>query len=162
MRRPEIGGGDGTGGGYMPEWSEEQRERVAAQFRKVGGDWHGVMDLVDARGPLWFECLRCHRLRTIEEVAAAAPGRVWRCGKCGFEADGRDVWEYQTALLLNITEQPTCPPIMRDALARCGHLLYRISRGERDAVAEAGNAARHAVRALEHYADYQDWFHQAG
>jgi hypothetical protein len=78
----------------MPEWSDEQRERVAAQFRKVGGGWHGAMDLMDACGPLWFECLRCHRLRTI-------------------------------------------------------------------AVAGADEAS-HAVRALEHYADYEDWFHQAG
>jgi len=148
----------------MPEWSDEQRERVAAQFRKVGGGWHGAMDLMDACGPLWFECLRCHRLRTIAVAGAdeASGCRRWRCARCGFEADGRDVWEYQTAVLLNITESPHCPPIVRDALARCGHLLHRIAKNDRKAVAEAGDAARHAVRVLEHYADYEDWFHQAG
>ena len=101
-----------------------------------------------------------------EEVAGAAPGRdgaaTWRCRRCGFEADGRDVWEYQTAFLLDLTESPQCPPIVREALTRCGHILHRVSRGDRGAVAEAGNAARHAVRVLDHYADYQDWFHQAG
>ncbi|MFH0982625.1 MAG: hypothetical protein V2A79_13965 [Planctomycetota bacterium] len=122
--------------------------------------------LSDPRGPLWLECGACHRLRTIEEVADAAPGRdkaaLWRCKKCGFEADGRDMWEYHTTLLLNITEEPTCPPVVREVLAECGQLLYRISRGDRKAIAEAGDAARHAARVLEHYADYEDWFHQAG
>ena len=87
---------------------------------------------------------------------------MWRCGKCGFEASGREVWEYQTGLLLSISEVPDCPPIVREVLTRCGHLLYRISRGQRDAVAEAGNAARHAVRVLDHYGNYEDWFHRAG
>jgi hypothetical protein len=150
----------------MPEWSEEQRDRVAAQFRKVGGDWHGAMDLIDARGPLWFECLRCHRLRTIEEVADAAPGgdsgALWRCRKCGWSGTPGELYEYQTGLLLNLVETPDCPPIVREVLARCGHLLYRISRGQRDAVAEAGNAARHAVRVLDHFGAYEDWFHRAG
>ena len=151
----------------MPEWGDGRRGSVAAQFRRVGGgDWFESNGLTDPRGPLWMECLACHRLRTIEEVADAAPGgdraATWRRRRCGFEADGRDVWEYQTTLLLNITEQPTCPPIVREVLARCGRVLYRISRGDRDAIAEAGDAARHAVRILEHYADYDDWFHRAG
>jgi len=148
----------------MPEWNEEQRERVAAQFRKVGGGWHRAMDLMDACGPLWFECVHCHRLRTIAAAGAdeASGCRRWRCAKCRFEADGRDIWEYQTAVLLNITEQPTCPPIVREALMRCGKILHRISKNDRKAIGDAGDAARHAVRALEHYADYEDWFHQAG
>ena len=148
----------------MPEWSDEQRERVAAQFRKVGGDWHGVMDLMEARGPLWFECLRCHRLRTVgaADDGDAGGGQRWRCAECGFEADGRDVWKYQTNLLLNLVETPNCPPIVREVLAKCGQLLYRISRGQRDAIAEAGNAARHAVRVLDHYASHEDWFFRAG
>jgi hypothetical protein len=151
-------------GGGMTEWSDAQRKTVAAQFRKVGGGWHRAMDLMDARGPLWFECVCCHRLRTIAAAGAdeASGCWRWRCAECGFEADGRDAWEYQTVLLLNITEEPTCPPIVREVLARCGHLLYRISRGQRDAVAEAGNAARYAVRVLDHYGNYEDWFHRAG
>jgi hypothetical protein len=148
----------------MPEWSEEQRERVAAQFRKVGGGWHRAMDLMDACGPLWFECLRCHRLRTIAAVDAGEDGgdRRWRCGKCGFESSGREVREYQTGLLLSISEVPDCPPIVREALAKCGHILHRISRGDRDAIAETGNAARHAIRVLDHYGSHADWFHRAG
>jgi hypothetical protein len=150
----------------MPEWSEEQRERVAAQFRKVGGDWRDSNRLSDPRGPLWLECGACHRLRTIEEITDAAPGRdkaaMWRCKKCGFEASGRDVWEYQTGLLLNLTESPHCPPIVREVLERCGELLYRISRGQRDAVAGAGNAARHAVRVLDHYGPWDAWFCRMG
>ena len=51
---------------------------------------------------------------------------------------------------MNVTEQPTCPPIMRDALARCGHILHRIATNDRKAIAEAGDAARCAVRVLEH------------
>jgi len=148
----------------MPEWSDEQRERVTAQFRKVGGDWHGVMDLVDAHGPLWFECLRCHRLRTIAAAGdgGASGGRRWRCAECGFESSGREVWEYQTGLLLSISEVPDCPPIVREALAKCGHVLHRISRGDRGAVAEAGNAARHAVRVLDHYGPWDEWFYRVG
>jgi len=72
----------------MPEWSDEQRESVAAQFRRVGGDWHESSGLSDPRGVLWFECLACHRMRTIELVTNAAPdgdgGVRWRCRKCGW------------------------------------------------------------------------------
>jgi hypothetical protein len=150
----------------MPEWSDERRESVAAQFRQVGGDWHESNGLRDPRGPLWRECLGCHRLRTIEEVADAAPGgdraATWRCRRCGWAGTPGELYEYQTGLLLNLVETPDCPPIVREVLAECGHLLHRISRGDRDAIAEAGDAARHAVRILEHYADYDDWFHRAG
>jgi hypothetical protein len=66
------------------------------------------------------------------------------------------VWECQTTLLLNITESPHCPPIVREVLEKCGHILHRVSTGDRRAVAEAGNAARHAVRILDHYGDCQD------
>jgi len=51
---------------------------------------------------------------------------------------------------------------VREVLERCGELLYRISRGQRSAVAEAGNATRYAVRVLDHYGNYEDWFHRAG
>jgi len=126
----------------MTEWSDERRESVAAQFRRVGGDWHESNGLCDPRGPLWLECLACHRLRTIEEVADAVLGgdraAMWRCRRCGFEADGRDVWEYQTAFLLNLTESPHCPPIVREVLTRCAFLTTMaitrtgsIGRGER-------------------------------
>jgi hypothetical protein len=136
----------------MTEWSEAQRERVAGQFRQVAGDWHESEGLEDPQGPLWQECLACHRLRTIAAVDAGEDGgdRQWRCGKCGFESSGREVREYQTGLLLSISEVPDCPPIVRQAPAKCGHILHRISRGDREAVAGAGNAARHAVRVLDH------------
>ena len=150
----------------MPEWSDEQRESVAAQFRRVGGDWHDSSGLTDPRGVLWFECLACHRMRTIELVTDAAPdgdgGVRWRCRKCGWSGTPGELYEYQSGLLLNLTETPDCPPIVREVLTRCGHLLYRVSRGDSNAIAEAGNAARHAVRVLEHYANYEEWFHRVG
>jgi hypothetical protein len=146
------------------QWSEAQRETVARQFRQVAGGWHVSEGLVDPQGPLWQECLACHRLRTIAAVDAGEDGgdQQWRCGKCGFESSGREVWEYQTGLLLSISEVPDCPPIVREVLAECGQLLYRISRGQRDAVAEAGNAARHAVRVLDHYGPWDAWFYRVG
>ena len=150
--------------GEMGEWSEARRETVAGQFRQVAASWHDFEGLTDPRGPLWRECVECHRLRTIEPVDAGEDGgdRRWRCGKCGHEAAGREVWEYQTDLLLNITEVPDCPPLVREVLTRCGHLLYLASRGDRGAVADAGNAARWAVRVLDHYGGFEDWFHRAG
>jgi len=150
----------------MSDWSDEQRESVAVQFRRIGGDWHEDRGLHDPVGPLWEECLVCHRMRTIEEVADAAPdgdgGVRWRCRKCGWSGTPGQLYEYQSGLLLNLTETPDCPPIVRDTLAKCGHLLYRISRGHAVASAEAGNAARHAVRVLDHYAPWDEWFYRVG
>ena len=67
----------------MTEWSEERRVEVAAEFRKVGGDWHESGGLTDPVGPLWRECLSCHRMRTIEKMADPDDAALWRCGKCG-------------------------------------------------------------------------------
>jgi len=43
-------------------------------------------------------------------------------------------------------------------------LLYRMSRGQSVAAADAGSAARHAVRVLDHYGHWgdEDWFYRAG
>jgi len=71
----------------MQEWTETQRESAAQGFRDAGGMWHNTKGLTDQCGPLWFECLRCHRLRTIEKVADGESrgngGMRWRCKECG-------------------------------------------------------------------------------
>jgi hypothetical protein len=151
----------------MPERGYEQRGSVAAQFRRVGGgDWFESNGLTDPRGPLWRECLGCHRLRTIERMTNTAPdgggGASWRCKHCGWSGRAEAIYQYQTSLLLDLVETPDCPPIVRDTLARCGQLLYRISRGHAVASAEAGNAARHAVRVLDHYGPWDAWFYRVG
>jgi len=149
----------------MIEWSDEQRESVAVQFRRIGGgDWFESDGLTDSLGPLWRECLDCHRMRTIERVTEPdADGMVaWKCGQCGWIGKPRELYQYQTNLLLNLVETPDCPPIVRDTLAKCGQLLYRISRGHAVANAEAGNAARHAVRVLDHYGPWDEWFYRVG
>ena len=150
----------------MAKWSEERRESVAAEFRKVGGDWHDTNGLTDPRGPLWRGCLGCHRMRTIEKITEpdADDGALWRCGKCGWSGTPNEIYEYQTSLLLDLVETPDCPPIVREVLAACGHLLYRMSRGHSVAAADAGSAARHAVRVLDHYGYWadEDWFYRAG
>ena len=77
----------------MAEWSSERREFVAAEFRKFGGGWFESNGLTDPLGPLWRECLSCHRLRTIEPVTDAERdadgGAMWRCGKCGWSVSAR-------------------------------------------------------------------------
>ena len=76
-----------SGGVHMTEWSEKRRAEVAAEFRKVGGgDWFESYGLTDSLGPLWRECLDCHRMRTIERVTEPdADGVVaWKCGRCGW------------------------------------------------------------------------------
>lgn len=72
----------------MQEWTEEQRASAAKGFRQTGGSWHASKGLTDPRGPLWYLCLGCRRLRTIEKVADSEPGGNggvrWRGTECGW------------------------------------------------------------------------------
>ncbi len=145
----------------MEDWTDEQRDSAAKGFRDAGGSWHMDKCLTDPCGPLWFECLRCHRLRTIEKVADGKPGVDggvrWRCKECGWSGTADKLYEYQTDLLLNLVETPDCPPAIRRQLDHCGWLLHLISQGDEGALAESGNAARHAVRVLHMFGDWEPW-----
>ncbi len=88
----------------------------------------------------------------------------WRCKECGWSGTPHDLYLYQTDLLLNLVETPDCPPIVREVLAECGQQLHRMSQGHPVTNAEAGSAARHAVRILDQYGYWtdEDWFCKAG
>jgi hypothetical protein len=149
----------------MREWTDEQRSAAAEGYRKAGGSWHENNGMTDPRGPLWRECLLCHRLRTIEQVAVGESdgggGVRWQCGECEWTGKPDKLYEYQTDLLLNLVEWPDCPPAIRRLLDHCGWLLHHISRGDSAALAESANAARQAVRVLHLFGDWEPWFDDA-
>jgi len=68
------------------------------------------------------------------------------------------LYKYQTDLLLNLVETPDCPPAIRRQLDHCGWLLHLISQGDEAARAKSENAARHAVRVLYMFGDWEPWF----
>ncbi len=132
---------------------------------QAGGAWHMSRGLIDPHGPLWYECLQCRRLRTIEAVDAAPPnaddGARWRCTACGWSRSARRIYDDQTDLLINLVESPDCPPVVLRLLERCGWLLHWISQGDAMAIGQSADAARHAVRILDHFGDREPWFDDA-
>jgi len=94
-----------------------------------------------------------------QPVNRATYGGVrWRCKECGWSGTADKLYEYQTDLLLNLVETPDCPPAIRRQLDHCGWLLHLISQGDKAALAESENAARHAVRVLHMFGDWEPWF----
>lgn len=73
-----------------------------------------------------------------------------------------DIWDYETELLLNITQTPECAPLVPSVLERCGHALFKVSCGELLTTEEAGNFARRAMRVLDQFGVERDWFYQVG
>ena len=145
------------------EWSEEQRDKVARQFRNVASGWQKWEDLgCGDHAVLWPECLVCHRIDTvtrIEDDSASGSAPMWRCSRCNAVTPDRDIWLYETSLLLDVTERPGCSPLVLSLLERCAHMLFLFSRGESPDADAAGNAARQAARVLDQFGIDEDWFH---
>ena len=145
------------------EWTEEQREDVAWQFSNVARGWRKWDDLgCGDQSVLWPECLVCHRIDTVVRVEDdGEPGSVpmWRCSRCGAVAPERDLWEYQTSLLLDVTERPDCSPLVLSLLEQCAHMLFMTSQGEAPTADAAGNSARQAARVLDQFGIDADWIH---
>lgn len=121
------------------EWSEEQRDKVARQFRNVASGWQKWEDLgCGDHAVLWPECLVCHRIDTvtrIEDDSASGSAPMWRCSRCDEVTPERDIWVYETSLLLDVTERPDCSPLVLSLLERCAHMVFLLSRGEAIATA---------------------------
>jgi len=148
----------------MVQWTEDQRERVAREFNNVARDWWTVEGMGgDDGSPLWPECMTCHRLRTLvraEVDGTPGPQPMWRCTRCGAVMSQSDVRNYQTDLLLSVTELQ-CPPLVLTVLESCASMLFRLSDGDAPTPEEAGNASRHAARVLDQFnVDMDaDWVH---
>ena len=144
------------------EWSEEQREAVARQFHNIARGWRKWEDLgCSDRSVLWPECMVCHRIDTvtrIEDDSASGSAPMWRCSRCDAVTPERDIWVYETSLLLDVTERPDCSPLVLSLLEGCAHMLSMFSRGEAFATDAAGNAARQAARVLDQFGIDEDWF----
>ena len=147
------------------EWTEEQREEVAKQFHNAARGWRKWSDLgCGDRSVVWPECLACHRIDTVTRVEdGSGPGSapMWHCSRCGAVTPERDIWEYQTSLLLDVTERPDCSPLLLSLLERCAHMLFLASRGEVPTADDAGNVARQAARVLVQFGVEAEWFHLA-
>ncbi len=62
--------------------------------------------------PLWPECMKCYRLRTLvraeaDEIPGLEP--MWGRARCGAVMSQDDVRNYQTGLLLSVTETQSPP-----------------------------------------------------
>ena len=114
-------------------------------------------------GLLWDECARCHRNRTLEEMPAdGADERKWRCRACGEVMPHTEVYGYQDDVMMNISNMPDCPPIVKSAMSWSGELLLGVSRGERVDPVVAGNVSRLLLRLLEEYgAEQEEWHDRA-
>ena len=114
-------------------------------------------------GLLWDECARCHRNRTLEEMPAdGADERKWRCRACGEVMPHTEVYGYQDDVMMNISNMPDCPPIVKSAMSWSGELLLGVSRGERVDPVVAGNVSRLLLRLLEEYgAEQEEWYDRA-
>ena len=147
------------------EWTEGQRKEVARQFHNVARGWTKWTALgCDDRSVLWPECMSCHRIDTVVRVEdESEPGSapMWRCSRCEAVTPERDIWEYQTSLLLDVTERPDCSPLLLSLLERCAHMLFMTSQGKAPAANDAGNAARQAARVLDQFGVEAEWFHMA-
>lgn len=141
----------------MTEHGDERREEVAAKFRAVGGRWHEFRGLCDPRGPLWFQCFGCHRLRTI---ALAGDGAKWRCDACGWEGSPADIWLAQTDLLVDLCEVPECPGAVRRVLSDCGRSLHQVSQGDQEAIAASADLARRTLRVLDLWGFHEEWYYE--
>lgn len=146
----------------MVEWTEDQREHVASEFNNVARDWWTEDGMGGEDGsPLWPECMKCHRLRTLvraEAEGTPGPQPMWRCRRCGAVMYQSDVRNYQTDLLLSVTETQ-CPPLVLTLLERCARMLFRLSQGHAPTSEEAGDASRHAARVLDQFNVDVDWIH---
>jgi len=148
----------------MVQWTDEQREHVAREFNNVARDWWKEDGMGGEDGlPLWPECMKCHRLRTlvraeIDETPGSKP--MWRCRRCSAVMYQSDVRNYQTDLLLSVTETQ-CPPLVLTLLERCARMLFMASQGDPPTPEDAGDAARHAARVLDQFnVDMDaDWIH---
>ncbi len=145
------------------EWTEKQREDVARQFSNVARGWRKWDDLgCGDRSVLWPECLACHRIDTVirvEDGGLPGPTPMWCCSRCGAVTPERNIWEYETSLLLDVTQRPDCSPLLLSLLERCARMLFLASRGEAPTADDAGSAARQAARVLDQFGIDQDWFH---
>lgn len=147
------------------EWTEGQRKEVARQFHNVARGWTKWTALgCGDRSVLWPECTSCHRIDTVVRVEdESGPGSapMWRCSRCGAVTPERDIWEYETSLLLDVTERSECSPLLLSLLGRCAHILFMTSQGEAPTANDAGNAARQAARVLDQFGVEAEWFHMA-
>ncbi len=145
------------------EWTEEHREEVARQFHNLARGWRKWEDLgCGDRSVLWPECLVCHRIDTVTRIkddSASGSAPMWRCSRCDAVTPERDIWAYETSLLLDVTKRPDCSPLVLSLLERCAHMLFLFSRGEVPTADAAGNAARQAARVLDQFGIDEDWFH---
>jgi len=146
----------------MEEWTDDQREHVARAFNNVArGVWSKDGIGGEDGSPLWPECMTCHRLRTLVRAdAEGAPGStpMWRCTRCGEVMYASEVRDYQTDLLLSVTELQ-CPPLVLTLLERCARMLFLASRGDAPTPEDAGDASRHAARVLDQFNVDADWIH---
>jgi hypothetical protein len=146
----------------MVEWTEDQREHVARQFNNVARGWWSKDGMGGEDGsPLWPECMKCHRLRTLFRADADGPPGsqpMWRCARCGAVMSQDDVRDYQTGLLLSVTETQ-CPQLVLTLLERCARMLFLASQGHAPTPEDAGDASRHAARVLDQFHMDEDWIH---
>ena len=146
----------------MAQWTEDQREHVAREFNNVARDWWNKDGMGGEDGsPLWPECMKCHRLRTLVRAEVdGTPGSkpMWRCRRCGAVMSQDDVRDYQTDLLLSVTELQ-CPPLVLMLLERCARMLFQASQGDSPTPEDAGDASRHAARVLDQFNVDADWIH---
>lgn len=89
------------------EWTEEQREEVSRHFQNVAHGWRKWENLgCGYRSALWPECLSCHRIDTVTRVKGegrSGSASLWRCSCYDAVTPERDIWEYDTSLLLDVT-----------------------------------------------------------
>jgi hypothetical protein len=73
-----------------------------------------------------------------------------------------EVYGYQDDVMMNISNMPDCPPIVKSAMSWSGELLFGVSRGERVDPVVAGNVSRLLLRLLEEYgAEQEEWYDRA-
>ena len=112
--------------------------------------------------PLADECATCHRKGTLRLAGSDGPRRrEWLCERCGSVTTDGELKRLMDDCMHEPGATACVTPTVRSLLVDSAHALFRISRGDADALGHAGDSARRLIRVIERGGPSEDWFAEA-